>query len=347
MRSEKLNFGTIDGLTVYQYILENDAGMIVKIINYGATITSVSIPSGNEERLDLVCGFDSLEGYFSQEYISNAPYFGCTVGRYAGRIKDGRFSVGGSEYKVVQNNGSNHLHGGTTGFDKKIWNGELVERGGSMGVNLKLQSPHMEEGYPGDLGVSVCFWLTADNRIEIEYEAETYRETPLSLTNHTYFNLNAFSDNIKKHIAQIHSGRYQKPDETNVPVGEEQAVDGMAADLRQGAELATVFKELTTGFEHFYIFDKEPAAFEKVAKFMDPESGRSLEVYTSEPGMLFYTGFYTSDNLKRESGERYGQFRAFCCETGRYHNGPNIPSPSSTLAPGVKFKSKTAFAFNW
>lgn len=348
MRAEKIEFGTIEGRTVYQYVLENDQGMEVKIMEYGATITSISVPCNGCKRVHLVCGFDTLEGYLSEEYKANAPYFGSTVGRYAGRIKDGQFTVNGENYQVVCNNGSNHLHGGILGFDKQVWKGELLNQQNIAGVKMSLTSPHMQEGYPGKLEVSVSFLLTRDNELEIEYEAVTDKETPLSLTNHTYFNLNGFSDNIRKHFAMIQASKYQKPDDTNVPVGEVQSVEGEASDLRKEKVLHGTFEQLETGFEHYYIFDKEPGALESVALFKDPEFSRTLEVKTNEPGMLFYTGYYTSDLLKRESGEQYGQFRAFCCETGRYLNGPNISDASgSTLKPGEVYHSKTVFAIQW
>lgn len=348
MRSQKFEFGRLDGKLVHQYVLENDEGMEVKVMEYGATITSVTVPCNGCKRVDLVCGFDSLEGYFSDDYKGNAPYFGCTVGRYAGRIKDGQFTVGGESYQVVCNDGSNHLHGGIKGFDKRVWESEELKLTDAAGVRMKLSSPHMQEGYPGNLEVSVTFILNNQNELEIEYEAETDRETPLSLTNHTYFNLNGFSDNIRKHFAQIHASRYQKPDETNVPVGVLQSVEGEASDLRKEKVLHGIFEKLPTGFEHYYVFDKKPGSLEAVALFKDPEFSRTLEVRTNEPGMLFYTGYYTSDLLRRESGGQYGQFRAFCCETGRYHNGPNIPeSPGSTLKPGDTYTSKTVFALSW
>ncbi len=348
MRSEKLNFGSFEGQEISQYLLENKQGMEVSIIDYGATISSITVPVKGGGRVNLVCGFDTMEGYLSEAYRDNAPYFGCTVGRFAGRIKDGEFSIDGRDYEVVCNNGSNHLHGGTIGFDKRVWKGELFKTQDEVGVKMELHSPHMEEGYPGNLEVSVTFTLNKENEIGIAYSATTDHETPISLTNHTYFNLNGFTDNIRKHFAQIHASGYQKPDDTNVPVGEVVDVSGENSDLRKEKVLHELFKSLPTGFEHFYIFDKPKGAFEPVALFKDPEFSRTLEVRTTEPGMLFYTGYYTSEALHRESGDRYGQFRAFCCETGRYHNGPNIPgAPGSTLSPGESYSSKTVFAINW
>lgn len=348
MRVDKLNFGAFEGHEVTQYLLVNEQGMEVSIIDYGATITSITILGKGSKRVDLVCGFDTMEAYLSEEYKDNAPYFGCTVGRYAGRIKDGQFTIDGKDYEVVCNNGSNHLHGGSIGFDKKMWTGEAFKTSTEVGVKMILRSPHMEEGYPGNLEVSVTFTLNNNNEIELLYGATTDQETPLSLTNHSYFNLNGFTDNIRKHFAQIHSSGYQKPDETNVPVGEVADVAGESTDLRNERVLNELFKSLPTGFEHYYIFDKAEGAYESVALFKDPEFSRTLEIRTTEPGMLFYTGYYTSDLLKRESGDSYGRFRAFCCETGRFHNGPNIPgTPGSTLLPGEAYTSKTVFAFGW
>jgi aldose 1-epimerase len=305
MRSERFEFGRLGKELVYQYMLENDQGMEVKIMEYGATITSLTLPCNGCKRVDLVCGFDSLDGYFSEDYKSNAPHFGSTIGRYEGRILD---------------------------FDKQVWKGEVLRLVDAVGVKMTLTSKLLQEGYTGKLEVSVTFTLNNQNEVEIEYEANTDRETPLSLTNHTCFNLNGFSDNIRKHFAQIHASNYHKLDKTNVPTGVLQSVEGEVSDLRKEKVLHGIFERLQTGIEHFYVFDKEPGIMAPVALFKDPEFSRTMEVISDQPDMLFYTGYDTSDLLKRESGDQYGRFRAFCCETGPYHSGP---------------KSKTVFAFSW
>ena len=348
MAVSKAPFGSVGGSEVDLYTLENRNGVTVKITNYGGTVTSIVIPDCSGQRSDIVCGFDTLDGYFSEAYKANSPYFGCIVGRYAGRIKDGAFTVGGQECRVAQNDGSNHLHGGIVGFDKQIWGAECSEDGDDCVLTLSLSSLDGDEGYPGTLKVTVEYRLTPANELRIRYRARTDKATPLALTNHTYFNLNSFTGKILDHTAWIASDRYLAPDETNVPVGAEQAVAGTACDFNTAKPIGDAFEELPNGFEHYYVFSKAPGICEKVAEFTQASSGRTLEVETTEPGMLFYTGFYTSDDLKREDGTEFGQFKAFCCETARYPNGPNIKgAPDSILEPGLEYDETTVFRFRW
>lgn len=348
MKITREPFGQVDARPVDLFTLENDHGVTVKITNYGGIVTSIVIPDRNGTPGDIVCGFDTLDGYFSEAYRGNSPYFGCIVGRHAARIKDGTFAVDGQQYQVATNDGPNHLHGGIVGFDKRVWDAECSEEADASVLRLTLVSPDGEEGYPGTVKVTVEYRLTQDSELKIRYTVETDRATPLSLTNHTYFNLNGFSDKVLDHKVQILSDRCLVPDETNVPVGEEQAVSGTACDFQSPKRLGGAFQELPNGFEHYYVFGKPSGTAVKVATFSDDVSGRSLEVHTSEPGMLFYTGYYTSDDLAREDGTRFGQFRAFCCETSKYPNGPNIPgSPRSILEPGQQYDETTTFKFGW
>lgn len=336
--------GSYQDQDIMQYTLHNSQGMEVKIINYGATITAINTPDLNGGLKNIVCGFDTLEGYFQEAYIQNAPYFGCTVGRYASRIKDGRFSIDGQDYTLAVNNGSNHLHGGLIGFDKKVWNAEVIESDGTAKLQMSLQSPHMEEGYPGNLTIKVSFSLNEENEISIEYEGTTDQSTPLSMTNHTYFNLSGFDQTIEQHKAVINSSKILVPDATNVPVGVIEDVTGTVADLQSGRILGDCFKDMQTGFEHYYLFDKSLESLEKVAEFTDTNSNRKVEILTTEPGALFYTGYFTSDDLKRESGDQYGRYRGLCFETSRYPNGPNLTdSPNSITHPDELYKSQTIF----
>jgi len=334
-------FGIYQDQKIALYTLENAKGMKLQITNYGATITSISVLDQNGNRQELACGFDTFEGYFGEDYKANAPYFGCTVGRFASRIKDGKFSIDGQEYTLAVNNGSNHLHGGLVGFDKKIWQAEPNDDGS---LAMSLTSPDMEEGFPGTVQVKVTFSLTEENELIIQYEATTDKTTPLSLTNHTYFNLSGFEQTIENHISQIDAAEFLQPDATNVPVGEVAKVEGTAADLRTGKRLGDCFAEMETGFEHYYTFDKTPNELTKVATFKDPASGRSLEIKTTEPGALFYTGYFTSDQLQRENGDQYGRYRAFCFETSRYPNGPNLAEQGGAVTQaGDIYQSKTIF----
>ncbi len=348
MNIETKEFGNIQEHQIDQYVLTNDNGMTVKISTYGATITSIAVPDMNGNLIELACGFDTLEGYFSEEYRNNAPYFGCTVGRYSSRIKDGKFVIDDKAYQLATNDGPNHLHGGLKGFDKKIWKATTIEDQHTVGVIMKLESLHMEEGYPGNVVVSVTFKLSANNELMISYDAETDQITPLSLTNHTYFNLSGFQETIENHTALIAAKTHLKPDATNVPVGEIEDLTNQPSDLSRMKPLSEAFEGLSTGFEHYFVFDKALWEMEKVAEFTDSKSNRKLEVFTTEPGMLFYTGYFTSDDLKRENGDKYGRFRGFCCETHRYPNGPNIKgSPGSFITPLTPFKSQTTYKITW
>ncbi|RMG04522.1 MAG: galactose mutarotase [Planctomycetota bacterium] len=348
MKLTQSDFGRVEGRSVSLFTLENDNGMTVKLTNYGGIVTSIVIPDARGERGDVVCGFDTLEGYFGDTYRENAPYFGCIVGRYAGRIKDGRFTLGGHTYQLATNDGSNHLHGGIVGFDKKVWDAEPVETEDAVAVRLSLVSPDGDEGYPGRVQVTVEYRLDNTNALSIRYTATTDKATPLSLTNHTYFNLNGFSENILDHTAQIHADIRMVPDETNVPVGETEQVAGTPRDLREPRKLRECFAGLPMGFEDFYIFREPAGTLRVVARFEEETSGRSLEVATTEPGMMFYTSHYMSDDLKREDGTRFGQYRAFCCETSKLLNGPNLPDgPHGVLEPGATYDETTVFRFAW
>jgi aldose 1-epimerase len=341
-------FGAVDGVDVDLYTLENDNGVIARITNYGGIVTSLVVPDAQGGRADIVCGFDTLDGYFSEAYKANSPYFGCLVGRYAARVKDGRFTVDGEDFQVATNDGPNHLHGGIKGFDKRVWTAAAFEDTEGLCLELKRTSPDGEEGYPGRLEVLVIYRLNNENELSIDYQAQTDKATPLSLTNHTYFNLGGFTDRILNHKAMIAADRFLVPDDTNVPVGDEFEVAGTVWDYKAPKPIGDVFEESEMGFETYYVFSKPVGTFAKVASFSDETSGRTLEVSSSEPGMLFYTGFYTSDELKRESGAGFGPFRAFCCETSRYPNGPNIAgAPDSILKPDSKYESKTVFKLRW
>ncbi|MGB2129094.1 MAG: aldose epimerase family protein [Flavicella sp.] len=341
-------FGVYKNQNIDLYTLENKNGIVLKITNYGATITSLQVPDSKGNLADIVCGFDTLEGYFSEDYKANAPYFGCTVGRYTSQIKDSKFSLNGTDYVLAKNCGENNLHGGAEAFDKKVWSANPIHSESAVGIEMSLTSPHMEEGYPGNVKISVTFLLHDTNALEISYKATTDQDTPLSLTNHTYFNLSNFEDTVEAHHVKIAASKKLELDETGAATGVVLELDGAADDLRSKKEIGAVHTAMSDGFEHYYLFDKNNFELENVASFSSEKSGRSMEVATSEPGMLFYTGKYTSDALSRESGASFGKFKGFCCETHRYPNGPNIQgSPKSILNKDEVFESTTVFKFNW
>ncbi len=340
-------FGEFEGSPVELYTLDNGHGVVVKITTYGGTVTSITTPDKHGNGADIVCGFETLASYFTDQYKGNSPYFGCLVGRYAARIKDGKFTVDGNQHQVATNDGPNHLHGGIIGYDKRIWSVEsTAEEDDHVALTLTLDSPDGEESFPGHVEVTVEYKLTADNQLRINYKATTDKTTPLSLTNHTYFNLNGFTDTVLDHVLQLSADRFLVCDETNVPVGEEMKVAGSVYDFNSPKRIGDAFGKLEMGFEHYYAFTKSPDALETVARVSEPKTGRTLEVLTSEPGTLLYTGRYTSDDLKRESGAQFGQFRGFCLETSKYPNGPNIDNaPRSVLSPGTQYDETTVYKF--
>ncbi|GAA6204553.1 aldose epimerase family protein [Thalassotalea sp. SU-HH00458] len=347
MKITQQPFGKIGGNEVELYQLTNDNGMSIKITNYGGIVTSLNVPDSAGNIDDIVCGFDDLSSYFSEEYINNAPYFGGIIGRYAARVKDGSFELNDQQYSLATNNAPNHLHGGNVGFDKQIWQAKIIEEVDEIGLSLSLVSVDGDEGYPGNLSVEVQYRLTNTNAFKISYKATTDAATPLSLTNHSYFNLTGFNDDIKGHELQIASNQILLPDETNVPVGPTKVVTGIENFIEQ-KRLGNSIDQLEFGFEHYYVFDKAYHAKHQVAQVFEPKSGRVMKVVSSEPGMLFYTGHFTSNELKRESGQQYGQYRAMCFETSKYPNGPNISqSPKSVLLPHETYFEETEFHFSW
>ncbi len=343
MRVDKTVFGKHEALEVNLFTLENDNGMVLKIMNYGATITSIQVPGPDGKPFSLVCGFDKLEDYFSDAYTGNSPYFGCTVGRYCSQIKDARFELDDKEYKLNANAGNNNLHGGITGFDKQLWDAFTFSEDGKVGVEFTLLSPDRNEGFPGEVKAKVCMSLNNNNEIILDYSATTDKSTPLSMTNHTYFNLSGFQENVLGHVVKVFAKERLETDDTGASTGKVLNVEGKAENLWEGKVIGEVQEILKGGFEHFYIFDRAGSP-EKRAVISSKVTGLSLEVESTEPCMLLYTGKYTSDELKRNEEERYGQYRGFCCETHRWQNGPNIPgSPGTITRPGELFESRTIF----
>ncbi|WNH11936.1 aldose epimerase family protein [Thalassobellus suaedae] len=338
------NFGNYNGETIKLFSLKNKNGLEVKITNYGATVTSILAPNKNGDIENIACGFDTLDGYFGKDYVENSPYFGGTIGRYCSQIKDSKFTLNGKQYQLAKNCGENNLHGGVEGFDKKVWKAEKIENC----VKMSLSSKDLEEGFPGNVKATVIFTLSSNNELKIEYRATPDKDTPLSLTNHTYFNLNAFESTIENHKAQVNTNKRLVMDDSGAATGEIVDIKGKSDDLSSGKIIGDVHKAMGDGFEHFYVFDNPEFKLQEVARISSDVSGRSLTVSSTEPCMLLYTGKYTSDAIKRENGEQYGKYRGFCCETHRYQNGPNIEnSPKSITKAGEEFTSTTIFKFGW
>lgn len=347
MKTNVEHFGTIEDNEIQLVTLRNDHGVEIKISNYGATITSIKVPDKEGNIDEIVCGFDDLDSYFSPAYTSNAPYFGGTVGRYCSQIKDSKFTLEGVDYQLNKIVGDNNLHGGKKGFDKKIWTVDTYDENKAL-VTMKLESGHLEEGFPGNVVVWVTFTISNTNELQIDYIATTDQNTPFTITNHSYFNLSGFKDDVLQHTVKIASDKKQVWDDTGAATGNNISVLGKPDDLRTPKKIGDVHDAMGDGFEHYYLFDEKGFELGKVAEIKEENSGRSLEVYTTEPGMLFYTGKYTSDDLNRETGLQYGKFRGLCLETHRYPNGPNIDNaPKSILDKDETYQSTTIFKFGW
>jgi aldose 1-epimerase len=344
---QRAPFGkTPGGQDVESFTLKNTGGIEVRVITYGATITSITTPDRNGAMADIVLGFDSLDGY-----LGDHPYFGAVVGRYANRIANARFSIDKNVYEVAANNGRNHLHGGIKGFDKQVWTPEII---GSNAIRLSRLSPDGEEGYPGELQVAVVYSLTNYNELIVEYQASTDLPTHVNLTQHSYFNLaGAGSGDVLDHQLTIEADRYTPVDEALIPTGELAAVDGTPFDFRKpatiGARINAAHPQLRrgNGYDHNWVLNKRGDALQLAARVVEPKSGRVLEVATTEPGMQFYTGNFLDGSMTGKSDRAYGRRGGFCLETQHYPDSPNQPEfPSTVLRPGSTYSSRTVFKFD-
>ena len=347
MNIDKKRFGTFDGMDISLYTLKNDTGMEVSIMNYGATITSVLLPDGENGKINIVCGFDHFEQYFSPDFLNNAPFFGATIGRYCATIQNAQYN----DVTLSANAAGVHsLHGGIKGFDKKVWGVSVHPiQENECSVRFMLFSPDGDQGFPGNVLASVVIALNNDNELSFSYEAETDARTPLSMTSHAYYNLSGFSENVEGHHVQVNSTKVFPLNAVRSVAEDTRDVTGTIEDTRQGRIVKEVHEALHDGFEHFYLFDKGLTAEpEKVAEITCPAYHRQVEISTTEAGMLFYTAKYTSDALCRNENERYGKYCAFCCESHRTPNGPNLPDAQHVFTdPDEKFTSKTIFKFTF
>ncbi len=311
-------------------------------MDYGITITSILLPNSDGTKDNVVCGFNTFDNYFSDEYKANAPFFGSIVGRYCSTIKDAKYD----DVVLTANCDTHNLHGGTVGFDKRMW--DLVSSD-EQSLTFSLVSEDGDQGYPGQADVEVVVSLSDDNALSFSYKATTTKRTPFTMTNHTYFNLSAFRESIEGHTVQVDST--VKVPLLSVGTYAENCVSvaGEVDDLTTAKVIGDVHKAWGTGFENYYLYEggMQPVA-RKVATFAYAPLNRSVDVLTTEYGGLFYTGIYTSDNLQRESGEKYGKYRGLCFETHRAPNGPNLEgAPSVMLDAGETYQSNTIFKFNF
>ncbi len=345
---QKQQFGQTPDGPADLYTLLNPDGIQVKITNYGGIVVSIEAPDRDGKMEEITHGFDSLS-----TYLSGHPFFGALVGRYGNRIGGASFVLDDNTYTLVANNGENHLHGGTRGFDKYLWDGKEVSRPGAIGLQLQRTSPHMEEGYPGNLSVTVTYWLEEDNTLLIEYEAETDQVTVCNLTNHTYFNL-AGKGTILDHEIMINADHYTPVDEGLIPTGEIESVENTPFDFRTAQPIGRRIDsdhpqiQIGGGYDHNFVLNHEDGQgrMKLAATVHDPSSGRFMEVRTMEPGVQFYTANFLNGSHIGRHGTPYIRRSAFCLETQHFPNSPNEPEfPSVKLEPGEIYQTATSYRF--
>jgi aldose 1-epimerase len=339
-----------DGTGIDLFTLTNGRGMEVRTIPFGAVIVSIRVPDRDGRVDDVVLGFDTLEGY-----LTKSRYFGAVAGRYANRIAKGRFVLDGRTYQLATNNGPNHLHGGLKGFDKVVWQADSFERDGNVGVVYTYASRDGEEGYPGALSARVIYTVTPASEIVIDYDAKTDKPTIVNLTQHTYFNLAGDgSGDILGHRLTIDADRFTPIDETLIPTGELAPVDDTPFDFRKpaaiGSRISADHPQLRNakGYDHNFVINRAPgdASPAHAAHLVDPKTGRTLDVSTTQPGMQFYSGNFLDGSAVGKAGHVYNHRSGLCLETQHFPDSPNHQNfPSTVVRPGQPFRSKTIFTF--
>ena len=335
-----------------EFELENRNGLHLKVSEYGATAMELRVPDAKGEVVDVLLGFDAIEGF-----QKSASFFGALVGRYANRIANGRFELDGKIYELELNNGPNHLHGGSNGFNRRRWSGEAISGGGYQGVRFSRTSPDGEEGYPGNLDVVVTYKVTDENEWIIEYEARTDRPTVINLTQHAYFSLSGHdSGDILEHQLQLDASLMTPVDENLIPTGELESVDGTPFDFRaaksigQDIESDNLQLRRGGGYDHNFVVDRPEGSDDlmRAATVWDPKSGRRMTTLTTEPGFQFYTGNFLDGSKLGKQGARYGPRAGFCLETQRFPDSPNREQfPTCRLDPGDVYRSTTVYRFDW
>lgn len=346
---KKESFGAIQGNSVELYTLTNSHGIEVRAMNYGGIIVSLRVPDKRGHVDDVVLGFDKFDGY-----LDNKPHFGSLIGRYANRIAKARFTLDGVQYSLAANNGPNSLHGGNVGFDRVVWNAEPFEKSDSVGLILTYTSKDMEEGFPGNLKAKVTYTLSNQDELTFDYEATTDKATPVNLTQHTYFNLAGEGrGDILGHEVTINADRFTPVDKNLIPTGELRAVKNTPLDFtkstRIGARIDASDEQLrlANGYDHNYVIRRTGTGSELAARVCEPESGRVLEVYTTEPGVQFYSGNSLDGTVTGKQGHVYKQRFGFALETQHFPDSPNHPDfPSTILKPGEVYRTRTIYKFS-
>ena len=354
MKIIKSDFGKLsDGTPTALFTLSNEEGIEVDITNYGGIIVAIRMPdkSGNIE--NVVLGFNSVEDYNSDAYLTEGPYFGAIIGRFGNRIDKGRFKLEGKEYQLATNNGPNHLHGGLKGFDKVLWNAEKIKSGKTVGLKLSYLSKDMEEGYPGNLSVEVSYTLTEENELKIEYAATTDKTTIVNLTNHSYFNLRGDAKgDVLGHKVMVKAEQFVPINENFIPEGNLREVKGGPFDfthpkaIGDGIEADDQQIRNGHGYDHCMVLGRK-GEMKLAATAFEPESGRLLEVFTTEPGVQLYTANFLTGKLTGKGGVPYKRRYGLCFETEHFPDAPNRPGfPSVELKPGERYATSTTFKFS-
>lgn len=339
---------TPEGAAVDVYTLTNAGGMEVRAVTYGAYVVSLRTPDRQGRLDDVVLGFDTLEGY-----LKSGSHMGSVIGRYGNRIASAKFTLDGKTYPLAANDGVNHIHGGVKGFDRHVWTAEEVRQGQDVGVRFRLVSPDGDEGYPGRLQTTVTYTLTPKNELVVDYAATTDQPTVVNLTQHSYFNLAGQANgDILDHELQIHADRYTPVVAGLIPTGALAPLEGTPLDFRKPARIgARIDQEheqlkLGRGYDHNYVVNRTGPGLVPAARAVDPQSGRVMEVLTTEPGIQLYTGNWLGTETGK-GGRVYPKRSGFCLETQAYPDSPNRPAfPSTVVRPGETYRSKTVFAFS-
>jgi aldose 1-epimerase len=348
-RIEKLSFGTTaDGTAIDSYTLTNKNGAKVKIITYGARVVSIDVPDRAGKLGDVALGYDDIQGY-----EKDSSYLGPIVGRYGNRIAKGRFTLDGQTYSLATNNNGNHLHGGLRGFDRVVWVAKGSVVAGAARLKLTYLSKDQEEGYPGNLSVTVAYTWTNRNELKIEYSAQTDKATVLNLTNHAYFNLaGAGVGDILNHEMRINALRFTPTDETSIPTGELRSVKGTPLDFTMavaiGKRIEDKYEQLISGmgYDHNFVVNKLAGKLGLAAEVYQQSSGRVLQVFSTEPGVQFYSGNFLNGAIGKQ-GLAYPRRSGFCLETQHYPDSPNKPRfPSTVLRPGGRYTQTTIYKFS-
>ena len=316
-------------------------GLEVSISNYGGIITSIKSPDRYGNVREITAGFSTLD-----QYLQGHPYFGAIVGRYANRIGDGKFSINGDNYTLSVNDGKNHLHGGNMGFDKKLWDYHLAEYDDRAVLELEYLSPHLEEGYPGNLKAGVIYSISSDNELSVSFTGETDMATHLNMTSHCYYNLSGFVNNIYDHKLMLRSSSYLETDEQGIPTGEIISSEKSPCDFRRFKKLDESISLSAGGIDHSFVIDEISNYEMPAAVVTHDESGRRLTIYTTQPGVQVYTGNFLDGSITGHNATVYSKHCAICIEPQHFPDSPNHPEfPSTLLVPGEKYSQKIRFVF--